>query len=101
LNTREGLFPFEKIIKRAWDFKSKIFIPAAASLLISREKSERKGNAGLPEAIYDGDYVPFAGKKIFSGMLFLWAHECLPVIPDFIAKCGMTRKFAYLMKDAA
>lgn len=94
----EGLIPFEEMNQRVWDLKSEIFIPAAASRLISKEQAERMVKSGL-EVISCGANVPFADQEIFLGPIGLWADEQVSVIPDFIANCGMARTFAYLMRD--
>lgn len=95
-----GLLPFEEINARIWDLKSEIFIPAAASRLITQGQMERMVAAGL-EVISCGANVPFADPEIFVGPTGLWADEQVAVIPDFIANCGMARVFAYLMSEGA
>lgn len=94
----ERLIPFEEMNQRVWDLKSEIFIPAAASRLISKEQAERMVNSGL-EVISCGANVPFADQEIFLGPIGLWTDDRVSVIPDFIANCGMARTFAYLMRD--
>jgi len=94
------LLPFEEVNTRIWDLKSEIFIPAAASRLITQEQVERMVAAGL-EVISCGANVPFADPEIFVGPTGLWADEQVAVIPDFIANCGMARVFAYLMSEGA
>ena len=79
---------------------SEIFIPAAASRLITKDQVSRMVNAGL-EVISCGANVPFADPEIFFGPTGVWADERVAVIPDFIANCGMARVFAYLMSDSA
>jgi glutamate dehydrogenase/leucine dehydrogenase len=83
---------------RVWDIQNEIFIPAAASRLVSQEQVERMIRAGL-EVISCGANVPFADQEIFLGPIGLWTDERVSVIPDFIANCGMARTFAYLMHD--
>ncbi|SDC71134.1 Glutamate dehydrogenase/leucine dehydrogenase [Algoriphagus faecimaris] len=96
----DNLIPFEEINERVWDLNSEIFIPAAASRLITREQSERMVKAGL-EVISCGANVPFADPEIFFGPIGVWTDQQISVIPDFIANCGMARVFAYLMSDQA
>lgn len=96
----ENLIPYEEINGRIWDLKSEIFIPAAASRLITQDQVSRMVAAGL-EVISCGANVPFADSEIFFGPTGLWADEKIAVIPDFIANCGMARVFAYLMSDGA
>ncbi|MCH7401418.1 Glu/Leu/Phe/Val dehydrogenase dimerization domain-containing protein [Belliella kenyensis] len=94
------MIPFEEINSKIWDLESEIFIPAAASRLITKDQAERMVNAGL-EVISCGANVPFADPEIFFGPTGLWTDEQVSVIPDFIANCGMARVFAYLMSDTA
>ncbi|WP_026956096.1 Glu/Leu/Phe/Val dehydrogenase dimerization domain-containing protein [Algoriphagus vanfongensis] len=96
----ENLIPFEEINDQIWDVESEIFIPAAASRLITREQSERMIQAGL-EVISCGANVPFADPEIFFGPIGTWTDQQVSVIPDFIANCGMARVFAYLMSAEA
>lgn len=94
----DNLIPFAEINEKIWDLKSEIFIPAAASRLISREQVERMAKAGL-EVISCGANVPFSDPEIFFGPTGVFADEKVAVIPDFIANCGMARVFAYLMSE--
>lgn len=96
----ENLIPFEEINSKIWDLKSEIFIPAAASRLVTQDQIARMVNSGL-EVISCGANVPFADSEIFFGPTGVWADEKVAVIPDFIANCGMARVFAYLMSDDA
>ncbi|GMQ30032.1 Glu/Leu/Phe/Val dehydrogenase dimerization domain-containing protein [Algoriphagus confluentis] len=98
--THDSLIPFEEINAKIWDLNSEIFIPAAASRLITQEQAGRMVKAGL-EVISCGANVPFADPEIFFGPTGLWTDERVAVIPDFIANCGMARVFAYLMSDKA
>ena len=91
-----GLIPFGEMNKKVWNLKADIFIPAAASRLVTREQTESLINAGL-ELIASGANVPFADKEIFYGPIAAYADSRISVIPDFIANCGMARVFAYLM----
>jgi glutamate dehydrogenase/leucine dehydrogenase len=95
-----GLVPFEKVNAQIWDLKSEIFIPAAASRLLTQDQVARMTKAGL-EVISSGANVPFADPEIFFGPTGVWADERVAVIPDFIANCGMARVFAYLMSEEA
>ncbi|MBN3581680.1 amino acid dehydrogenase [Algoriphagus aestuarii] len=94
------IIPFEEINGKIWDLPSEIFIPAAASRLVTQDQVERMVNAGL-EVISCGANVPFADSEIFFGPIGVWADERISVIPDFIANCGMARVFAYLMSKKA
>ncbi|MDW3209938.1 MAG: Glu/Leu/Phe/Val dehydrogenase dimerization domain-containing protein [Reichenbachiella sp.] len=90
------VIPFEEINAKVWDLKAEIFIPAAASRLITQDQLDRMVNSGL-EVISCGANVPFADEAIFYGPISEHADQHVSVIPDFIANCGMARVFAYLM----
>lgn len=90
------VIPFEEINAKVWDLKAEIFIPAAASRLITQDQLDRMVNSGL-EVISCGANVPFADEAIFYGPISEHADKNVSVIPDFIANCGMARVFAYLM----
>jgi glutamate dehydrogenase/leucine dehydrogenase len=94
------LIPFEELNEKIWDLSSEIFIPAAASRLITQKQAERMVSAGL-EVISCGANVPFADSEIFFGPIGAWLDDRIALIPDFIANCGMARVFAYLMSDKA
>ncbi len=95
-----ALIPFEELNEKIWDLSSEIFIPAAASRLITQKQAERMVAAGL-EVISCGANVPFADSEIFFGPIGAWVDDRIALIPDFIANCGMARVFAYLMSDKA
>jgi glutamate dehydrogenase/leucine dehydrogenase len=94
----KGMMPFAEINAKIWDLPHEIFIPAAASRLVTQDQVERMVLAGL-EVISCGANVPFADSEIFVGPIGVWADEKVSLIPDFIANCGMARVFAYLMSD--
>lgn len=96
----DQLIPFEEINAQIWDLPHEIFIPAAASRLVTQDQVARMVKAGL-EVISCGANVPFEDSEIFFGPIGVWADEQVAVIPDFIANCGMARVFAYLMSDEA
>ncbi len=96
----DQLLSFEEINARIWDIKHEIFIPAAASRLVTQDQISRMVATGL-EVVSCGANVPFADSEIFFGPTGVWADEKIAVIPDFIANCGMARVFAYLMSDNA
>jgi glutamate dehydrogenase/leucine dehydrogenase len=96
----DNLIPFEEIQEKIWDLECEIFIPAAASRLITQSQAERMVNAGL-EVISCGANVPFADSEIFLGPIGVWMDERISILPDFIANCGMARVFAYLMSEKA
>lgn len=92
----ENLLSFEEVNTRIWDVPADVFLPCAASRLVSRDQVERMANAGL-SVISSGANVPFADAAIFYGPIAEYADLKLSLIPDFIANCGMARVFAYLM----
>ena len=96
----DNLIPFDELNAKIWDLQSEIFIPAAASRLVTQDQVSRMVTAGL-EVISCGANVPFADSEIFFGPIGVWADEKVALIPDFIANCGMARVFAYLMSDDA
>jgi glutamate dehydrogenase (NAD(P)+) len=91
---------FEDINERIWDVGAQVFLPCAASRLITREQIDRMCVGGL-ETIASGANVPFADKEIFYGPIAEYADDRVSVIPDFIANCGMARVFAYCMQEGA
>jgi len=93
-----GMMSFDEIQEKVWDIPADVFVPAAASRLVSRAQVERMQQAGL-ELIACGANVPFADEEIFFGPVMEFADEKLAVIPDFISNCGMARVFAYLMQE--
>jgi len=92
------LLPFDTVNKKIWDMDFEIFIPAAASRLITREQIDRMMASKL-EVFSCGANVPFADPEIFFGPTGLYADQKISVIPDFIANCGMARVFAYFMEN--
>ena len=95
LNTPD-LRPFEEVDARFWDCGAEVFLPCAASRLVTREQVDRLCAAGLA-VIASGANVPFADPEIFYGPIAAHADGKAVVIPDFIANCGMARVFAYCM----
>ncbi len=94
----DGMLSFEEVNKRIWDLKADVFIPAAASRLVTADQLDRLVKAGL-KTIASGANVPFADKEIFYGPIMSQADAQLSLIPDFIANCGMARVFAFLMSS--
>lgn len=94
----DDLLPFDIVNKKIWDLDFEIFIPAAASRLITRDQVDRMIASRL-EVFSCGANVPFADPEIFFGATGAYADEKFSVIPDFIANCGMARVFAYFMES--
>ncbi len=92
------MISFDEVNEKVWDLNFEIFIPAAASRLITRDQVERMIASDL-EVFSCGANVPFADPEIFFGSTGLYADSNFSVIPDFIANCGMARVFAYLMEN--
>jgi glutamate dehydrogenase/leucine dehydrogenase len=90
----EDLMGFEELNEKIWDVKADVFLPCAASRLVTEDQL----NGGL-QVISCGANVPFADEQIFYGPIAGKADEQLSLIPDFIANCGMARVFAYLMSN--
>ena len=95
-----NLLPFEEVNARVWSHGAEIFVPAAASRLVTQPQLEELLANGL-EVISCGANVPFNDSEIFFGPTADFADQRAAVIPDFIANCGMARVFAYLMKTDA
>src|SRR5687768_4788439 len=92
------MLPFDIVNKKIWDLEFEIFIPAAASRLISKDQVDRMIASKL-EVFSCGANVPFADPEIFFGSTGLYADQKFSVIPDFIANCGMARVFAHFMES--
>jgi glutamate dehydrogenase/leucine dehydrogenase len=91
------ILPFDIVNQKIWDLDFEIFIPAAASRLITKEQVDRMSSS--LEVISCGANVPFADPEIFFGATGLYADQKFSVIPDFIANCGMARVFAFFMES--
>jgi glutamate dehydrogenase/leucine dehydrogenase len=94
----ENMLSFEDANEKIWNVGAEIFVPAAASRLLTQNQLDSMIDNGL-EVISSGANVPFADKEIFFGPISKSADERVSVLPDFIANCGMARVFAYLMED--
>jgi glutamate dehydrogenase/leucine dehydrogenase len=95
-----NMIPFEEVNEKIWDMGAHVFLPCAASRLVTKEHVDRLCLGGL-ETIASGANVPFADPEIFYGPIAEYADDRVSVIPDFIANCGMARVFAYCMQDGA
>ena len=94
----DNLLSFSETNDKIWEVGAEIFVPAAASRLLSQNQLDSMIENGL-QVISSGANVPFADKEIFFGPISKSADERISVIPDFIANCGMARVFAYLMQE--
>ena len=93
----EDMIPFDEMNERIWKLSAEIFIPAAASRLVTREQVDQMIDAGL-EVISPGANVPFADTEIFFGPIMEYTDQKVSLLPDFISNCGIARLFAYLME---
>lgn len=90
--------PYDDLNQQIWTIGAEIFIPAAASRMLTQEQLDTMVANDL-EVISCGANVPFADKEIFLGPIGNNADDQVAVIPDFIANCGMARTFAYCMGE--
>lgn len=93
----DQMISFADINSKIWDLNADVFLPCAASRLISEEQLNRMLKSGM-KVISAGANVPFADSEIFFGAISEKADDQLSMIPDFIANCGMARVFAYMME---
>jgi len=93
----DQMIPFSEINEKIWSLPAEIFVPAAASRLVSQNQVQQMIDTGL-EVISPGANVPFADKEIFFGPIMEYTDQHLSLLPDFISNCGIARVFAYLME---
>jgi len=93
-----NMMSFDEVNEKIWDIKSDVFLPCAASRLVTKGQIDRMIKSGL-EVVSAGANVPFADKEIFFGPIADFTDNNIAVIPDFISNCGMARVFAYLMSN--
>lgn len=93
----ENMMSFDEVNEEVWKLQCEIFVPCAASRLITKKQITSMINSGL-EVISCGANVPFADKEIFFGPIMEYTDERVSLIPDFISNCGMARVFAYFME---
>ena len=94
----ENMIPFHEINQSIWSLSAEIFIPAAASRLVSRDQISQMISSWL-EVISPGANVPFADKEIFFGPIMEYTDSQVSLLPDFISNCVIARVFAYLMES--
>jgi glutamate dehydrogenase/leucine dehydrogenase len=94
------MLPFQEVNEKIWKLGADIFIPGAASKLVTREQVDNMLAGGI-EVIACGANVPFVDDQVFFGPTARYADEHTAVIPDFVSNCGMARVFAYLMQPDA
>ncbi|WP_223032997.1 Glu/Leu/Phe/Val dehydrogenase dimerization domain-containing protein [Hanstruepera marina] len=93
----ENLIPFDEMNERIWSLETEVFMPCAASRLVTINQIDEMIDTGL-EVISCGANVPFADKEIFFGTIMEHTDYRVSLIPDFISNCGMARVFAYFME---
>jgi len=98
--TADNMLSFEEVNQKIWNVAADIFIPGAASKLVTMEQISALIASGL-EVVSSGANVPFKDSDIFFGEVAKHVDGQIALIPDFIANCGMARTFAYLMQDKA
>ncbi len=94
----DKMIPFSEMNEKIWSLPAEIFIPAAASRLITKDQISKMIETGL-EVISPGANVPFADKEIFFGPIMEYTDQKTSLLPDFISNCGIARVFAYLMEN--
>ena len=95
----DKLLTYDEVNAAIWDVQADVFLPCAASRLVTQDQMQRMVAAGL-QVVSCGANVPFADSQIFYGPIAEYADAHVSVIPDFIANCGMARVFAYLMSQS-
>ena len=90
------MLSYDEVNDKIWDLAAEVFIPCAASRLITKDQVDRMIDNGV-EVVAAGANVPFADPEIFFGPIADYTDEKISVIPDFISNCGMARVFGYLM----
>ncbi len=94
----ENMISFDEINNQIWSLPAEIFVPAAASRLVSQDQVQKMIDTGL-EVISPGANVPFADKEIFFGPIMEHTDKHISLLPDFISNCGIARVFAYFMES--
>ncbi len=93
----DQMIPFEEVNERIWDLQTEVFVPCAASRLITKNQISKMIDTGL-EVVSCGANVPFADEEIFFGPIMEYTDGRVSLIPDFVSNCGMARVLAYFME---
>ncbi len=96
--THPDMLDTEEINAKIWQVGAEIFVPAAASRLVTKEQIDVM-LANELEVISCGANVPFSDEEIFLGPVANYTDDQVAVIPDYLANCGMARVFAYCMSN--
>ena len=94
----QNMISFEEAKNKIWSVGAEVFIPGAASKIVTKEQVDTMIANGL-EVISCGANVPFIDDQVFFGPTANYTDTKVSLIPDFIANCGMARVFAFLMQD--
>ena len=98
--TAANMLSFDEVNAQIWSQECEVFIPGAASKLLTRAQMDSLTAKGLQVASC-GANVPFVDDQVFFGETAKVVDTKISLIPDFIANCGMARVFAYLMQPHA
>lgn len=93
----KDMISFEEANEKIWSVGADVFIPGAASKIVTKQQIDTMMENGL-KLVACGANVPFIDDDVFFGPTAKYTDECITVIPDFISNCGMARVFAYLMQ---
>ena len=96
----DRMIPFDQCNREIWDVPAEIFVPAAASRLVSDDQAKRMINQSM-EVMSCGANVPFKDEEIFFGPIAEYVDNNISLLPDFISNCGMARVFGYLMSQSS
>lgn len=83
-----------------FDAEADIFVCAAASGTLTRERLDRLEAAGVT-TIAAGANLPFREEQTGSMEVHRLADERFAVLPDFVVNLGMARGFSYFMEEDA
>jgi glutamate dehydrogenase/leucine dehydrogenase len=89
----DGMLSFEEANEQIWKLEADVFIPGAASKLVTKAQMDALIDNGL-EVVSCGANVPFVDDQVFFGPTAKYTDERISLLPDFIANCGMARVFA-------
>ena len=92
------MLSFEEANEKIWSVGADVFIPGAASKIVTQAQVDTMIENGL-EVISCGANVPFIDDQVFFGPTAKYTDGRVSLIPDFIANCGMARVFAFLMEE--
>ena len=65
----DRMLSFDEVNRAVWDIGAEVFLPCAASRLVTREQVDRLVAGGL-EVVASGANVPFADTEIFYGPIY-------------------------------